>query len=161
MEQHIDLQKQLAKFLSYNNHPHKPSYNVADSIVASSDIKVDMEKVADLLKLDYFPIEYNKNNDLNEFYNDWASGLISGKITIVYSDETSVDPIFYDQIMHVRESNSFNLLNPKVVKYDWSKQPISPSAHLFFVFKQPKDVKIADFVYELSDRVLDIRPFEN
>lgn len=161
MDQRIDLQKQLAKFINYNNHPHQSSYNVVDSIVTLFDIKTDMQKVTDLLKLDYFPVDYNKGSNLYEFFNNWALGLISGKITVVYFDEASIDPVFYDQIIHLRESNSFNLLNQAVVKYDWSEQPISPDSHLFFVFKQPKDIKIANLIYEVSDHILDIRPFEN
>ncbi len=161
MAQNIKLQKELTRFINYHNRPHSSSYNTIESIVCSQDIRSGIKFVTELLKLKTIFIDYSQNVEIKNFLKDWANSLISGNITIIFTKNKDFHPVLFDQFMHYRESNSFNFIDKQYEGDNWCTKSISPDAHLFLIFQEPKADKVDQKIYDLSDHILDLRPFED
>jgi hypothetical protein len=146
-----DKQKSLAHFINFHSHLHASFYNTIDGIISSKDIKGDIENVMDLLRKDCLFIDYNLYINVNEFLNKLAHSLKTGKTVFIFTDTLSIDPLVYDQLMHVREHNSFSTILPD---QDLSEITIHPQAKLFLVIKNK-----GEFVQKISlltDHILNL-----
>lgn len=155
----IELQKELVKFINFHNHPHDLSYNVVDGIVVTKNIEQDITHVMQLLRLGPVFLEYSKDTGLIPFLEGWANLMRDGKVIFVTVEGIRLNPIWYDQLINIKEKNEFNLImDPKYGT--WYDDQISPEAHLFLVFIHPKEGRIDQYITDLCDHVLDLRSFE-
>jgi hypothetical protein len=158
MNQNLDIQKKLAHYINFHNHPHSPSYNTIEGIISTFDLKPDVENVMKLLKKDYAFLQYEKDMNPNIFLRDLIDMLILGKNIFIRTKTLDLDPIIYDQFIQFREKNRFNVVLTDGSDEDLSEISLPQSAKIFLIFEGNSR---AQSIYDLADHILDLRKEQN
>lgn len=103
----LNVQKKLAHYINFHGHPHTV-YNTIEGIITSENINENIEVVMKLLKKEHVFIDYNANKDVNLFLKELSNALSQRKTVFISTQTLRLDPIIYDQLVHIREYNSFN-----------------------------------------------------
>lgn len=153
----LNIQKQLAQYINFHSHPHASFYNTIEGIVSKGDSKEDIEAVMKLLQKDYIFINYEQNKDVNTFLKELSNALSQNKTIFISTNTLKFDPVIFDQLIHFREYNGFNVKLIDGSNEDLSAKPISEDANLFLIYRQENDEKAPDELYALTDHLLDLR----
>lgn len=157
MNNQSPILENLAKFISFHSHPHASFYNTLEGILTDRDIKKELEKISNLLKLNYVFISYNKDTSFSVFLEKLKESLELGKTVFILSDTNKFHSVIYDQFINFREENKFNLKPSDSNLKDSTKTEISPNSHIFLILKQNNNNPAEKEIYEFTDHLLDTR----
>ncbi len=153
MNTYLNQQKSLAHFIDFHDHAHASNYNTIDAIIASKNLKGDIEEIINLLQKEAFFIAYENESNDEEFLKTLAQSLSTGKMIFILTDTLHFGPIVYDQFIQIRNRN---MLTAKLGNIDLSGIEIHPKTKLFLIVQANSFID-GDTLYSLTDHVLDLR----
>jgi len=145
----MDPNKQLAQFISFHLHPHSTSYNAIEGVIYSTAIGNQVKDLLELLNKDFIDLNYDENTDAENFLTDLAQNLSKGKIVCLYVNTPKFDPIVFDQLTKLKDTNSFDI---QVMSQDLSTLKIPGNAKIFMF-----SINDHSQVAEIADHLLDLR----
>ncbi len=145
----MDPHKQLAQFVSFHLHPHSPGYNAIEGIVSVNAIGNQVKDLLELLNKDFVEIDYRDSDDAESFLTGLAENLSSGKIVVINLKNPKFDPVVFDQLIKLKETNSFDLLTKSK---DLSSVKIPQDAKIFML-----SLNEHTQLEEISDHLFDLR----
>ncbi|KKQ90071.1 MAG: hypothetical protein UT12_C0002G0002 [Candidatus Curtissbacteria bacterium GW2011_GWC2_38_9] len=149
----MNAQKQLARFLSFHLHPHSSSYNTIEGIISPTNVRNQIRDLFSLLNVDYAEVTHEEKNDVFGFLQSLAEDLSKGKVIVVFANSVNFDPVIYDQLIKLRESNKFDIHQGS---FDLRNTTIPSQAKIFLVTNESEQ-NTEDKMREITDHLLDLR----
>jgi hypothetical protein len=149
--------KQLVRYLNFHLHPHASFYNTIDGIIFYKDFKKTIADSMDILKNEYSILDYKNETDFSVFLENLANLLSQDKVVFINLETLKLHPIIYDQLIQIREKNSFNIrLNNNC---DLSLVKIHPNSKIFLIYQQTDNQSPNSEILNITDHLLDLRKF--